>query len=141
MPKYLLAVTFEPGVEDKPMTEWTSAEIDAHLSHLGAVTNEMIERGELVSGEILAGPDLTKIVTADKPTAPVVTDGPFTEFKEWLAGYQIIDTTEERAIEIAAQLSAAPGPGGVPVQQPIHIRPIMSRGPSGADEMREWYGG
>jgi hypothetical protein len=36
--------------------------------------------------------------------APVVTDGPFQEFKEWLAGYQILDVDlEERALEIAAQ--------------------------------------
>ena len=47
--------------------------------------------------------------------APVVTDGPFQEFKEWLAGYQIVDVeSEERAIEIAAKISAVPGPGGVP---------------------------
>ena len=53
-------------------------------------------------------------------TAPVVTDGPFQEFKEWLAGYQIFDVeSEERALEIAARLSAVPGPGGVPTQQPI----------------------
>ena len=63
---------------------------------------------------VLTGPDLAKIVTSDGRTAPVVTDGPFQEFKEWIAGFQIVDVeSEERAIEIAAQVSAVPGPGGV----------------------------
>ena len=75
---------------------------------------ELVASGELVESEVLAGPDLAKIVTSDGATAPVVTDGPFQEFKEWVAGYQIVDVdSEERAIEIAAKLSAVPGPGGV----------------------------
>jgi len=91
-----------------------------------------------VQSEILTGPDLAKIVTSDG-SAPVVTDGPFQEFKEWLAGFQIFDVeSEERALEIAARLSAVPGPDGVPTQQPIHVRRVMDDGPSGADEMREY---
>jgi hypothetical protein len=71
--------------------------------------------------------------------APVVTDGPFQEFKEWVAGYQIVDVdSEERALEIAARVSAVPGPGGVPIQQPIQVRRIMDDGPSNATEMDEF---
>ncbi len=45
----------------------------------------------------------------------MVTDGPFQEFKEWLAGYQIMDVeSEARAIEIAGRISAVPGPNGIP---------------------------
>ena len=70
----------------------------------GPCTSELVASGELVESEVLAGPDLAKIVTSDGSTAPVVTDGPFQEFKEWLAGYQIVDVdSEARAIEIAAQ--------------------------------------
>ena len=77
---------------------------------------------------MLTGPDLAKIVTSDGRTAPVVTDGPFQEFKEWIAGFQIVDVeSEARAIEIAAQVSAVPGPGGVPLQQPIQVRQVMDR--------------
>jgi hypothetical protein len=51
----------------------------------------------------LTGPRLARIVTSDGLGAPLVTDGPFQEFKEWLAGYQIVDVeSEQRAIEIAA---------------------------------------
>jgi hypothetical protein len=78
---------------------------------------------------------LAKIVTSDG-TAPVVTDGPFQEFKEWLAGFQIVDVeSEARALEIAAKLSAVPGPDGVPTQQPIQARQIMEQAPSDAAEM------
>jgi hypothetical protein len=57
----------------------------------------------------------------------VVTDGPFAEFKEMLAGFLMVDVdSPERAVEIAALLSAAPGTGGVPMQQPITVRRAMS---------------
>jgi hypothetical protein len=89
--------------------------------------------------EVLTGPDLAKIVTSDGATAPVVTDGPFQEFKEWLAGYQIVDVeSEARAIEIAARVSAVPGPGGVATQQPIHVRQVMERAPSDVAEMESF---
>lgn len=56
----------------------------------------------------------------------MVTDGPFPESKELLAGYRIVDVeSEERALEIAAQTSAAPGPDGVPIQHPIEVRQVM----------------
>jgi hypothetical protein len=85
---------------------------------------------------VLTGPDLAKIVTSDGRTAPVVTDGPFQEFKEWIAGFQIVDVeSEARAVEIAARVSAVPGPGGAPLQQPIQVRQLMEQTPSDADEM------
>jgi hypothetical protein len=135
MTRYLLGVTFEPGVVETPMEEWKPEEIEAHLDYYRALNEELRESGELVGGEILVGPNLAKIVTSDG-TAPVVTDGPFQEFKEWLAGYQIFDVeSEARALEIAARLSAVPGPNGVALQQPIHVREIMEKAPSDAAEM------
>src|SRR5512133_1388557 len=138
MPRYLLAVNFEGGVVDTPMEEWKPEEITAHLDYYQALGKELIESGERVQSEILTGPDLAKIVTSDG-TTPVVTDGPFQEFKEWLAGFQIVDVeSEERALEIAARLSAVPGPDGVPTQQPIQVRRVMEDRPSDADEMKEY---
>ena len=135
MPRYLLAVNFEGGVVDTPMTEWKPEELDAHLDYYRALHRELVERGELVGSEVLTGPDLAKVVRSDG-TAPVVTDGPFQEFKEWLAGYQIVDVpSEARAIEIAAKISAVPGPGGVPLQQPIQVRRVMDQDASTAAEL------
>jgi hypothetical protein len=125
--RYLLGVNFYGGVVDTPMSEWKPEEITAHLDYYRELNAELEASGELVGGEVLAGPDLSKIVTGDGTGAPVVTDGPFQEFKEWLAGYQIVDVE-----------SAAPGPGGVPTQQPIVVRRIMDQGPADADEMRDF---
>lgn len=135
MPRYLLGVDFHPGVVETPMEEWQPEEITAHLDYYRALHKELVASGELVQSEVLAGPDLAKIVTSDGG-APVVTDGPFQEFKEWLAGYQIVDVdSEARALEIAGKISAVPGPAGVPLQQPIQVRQVMDQAPSNAAEM------
>jgi len=134
--RYLLAVDFQPGVVDTPMSEWKREEITAHLDYYETLHDELVASGELVDSTVLTGPDLAKIVSSDGRTAPVVTDGPFQEFKEWIAGFQIVDVeSEERAIEIAARVSAVPGPGGVPLQQPIQVRQVMEQAPSDAEEM------
>jgi hypothetical protein len=136
MTRYLLVVNFEGGVVETPMEEWKPEEITAHLDYYKALHEELVSSGELVQSEVLAGPDLAKIVTSDGLTAPVVTDGPFQEFKEWLAGYQIVDVeSEERAIEIATKISAVPGPGGAATQQPIQVRQVMDNAPSDVAEM------
>jgi hypothetical protein len=139
MTRYLLVVNFEGGIVETPMEEWKPEEITAHLAHYRALHKELVDSGELVQSEVLAGPDLAKIVTSDGATAPVVTDGPFQEFKEWLAGYQIVDVeSEARAIEIAAKISAVPGPGGVATQQPIQVRQVMEEAPSDVEEMEAY---
>jgi hypothetical protein len=135
MTRYLLVVNFEGGACETPMEEWQPEEVTAHLDYYRALHRELVDTGELVESEVLAPPDLAKIVTSDG-TAPVVTDGPFQEFKEWVAGYQIVDVeSEERALEIAGKISAVPGPGGVPIEQPIHVRQIMTAAPSNVAEM------
>jgi hypothetical protein len=138
MTRYLLAVDFHLGVADTPMTEWKPEEIAAHLDYYDALSRELVSTGELVDSTVLTGPDLAKIVRSDG-TSPVVTDGPFQEFKEWIAGFQIVDVeSEQRALEIAARVSAVPGPGGVPLQQPIQVRRVMDEAPSNATEMEKF---
>jgi hypothetical protein len=110
-----------------PMTEWTPDDIKAHIEFQNVLNEELLARGELVGAQGLAGPDQAKFVVSDGASAPVVTDGPFPESKELLAGYRLVDVeTAERAIEIAAQASAAPGPNGVPIRQPIEVREVLS---------------
>ncbi len=134
--RYLLVVNFHGGVVAAPMDEWKPEEITAHLDYYKALHRELVSSGELVDSQVLAGPNLAKIVTSDGLSAPVVTDGPFQEFKEWLAGYQIVDVeSEARAIEIAAKISAVPGPGGAATQQPIQVRQVMDQAPSDVAEM------
>src|SRR3954471_24778193 len=87
----------------EPMSEWTPDEIKAHIDHQVRINEELAERGELVDAQGLAGPEHVRIVTHDGTGAPVVTDGPFPEAKEFLAGYRMVDVESlDRAIEIAA---------------------------------------
>ena len=138
MARYLLIVDFQSGPDESPMSQWSDDEVAAHLDYYGRLNAELTANGELVGGEILTGPDLAKVVRSDGVT-PVITDGPFQEFKEWIAGYQIVDVeSEERALEIAGLVSAVPGRGGVPTQQPIQVRRIMDDGPSGVEEMHAY---
>jgi hypothetical protein len=128
MTKYLLLMNYElTPASNLPISEWAPEDIKAHIEFQQELGKELSERGELVDGQGLAGPELAKIVTFDGVTSPVVTDGPFPESKEFLAGYWMVDVeSEERALEIAAKASAAPGLGGKPIQQPIHVRQVMS---------------
>ena len=126
--RFMLLQNYGPVESDcPPMTEWSPADIKAHIDFQQALNAELAQRGELVDAQGLAGPELAKFVVWDGSGAPVVTDGPFPEAKELLAGYRLVDVeAAERAIEIAAQASAAPGPGGLAIRQPIEVRQVLS---------------
>src|SRR5580658_4912048 len=99
-----------------PMTEWSPGDIKAHIAFQQALNEELSGSGELVDAQGLAGPEQAKFVVSGGAGAPVVTDGPYPESKELLAGYRLVDVeTADRAIEIAARASAAPGYNGEPV--------------------------
>jgi len=113
--------------ECPPMSEWTPQDITAHIDFQHVLNDELTKRGELVDAQGLAGPDQAKFVVSDGAGAPVITDGPYPESKELLAGYRMVDVESvERVLEIAARASAAPGPNGVPIQQPIEVREVLS---------------
>lgn len=108
---------------------WPKEAMQAHIAFMIGFSKSLGESGELVSAEGLAGPEQAKIVRAGKDGAPI-TDGVFPEAKEFLAGYWIVDVeTTERAYAIAAQASAAPGPGGRPMNMAIEVRQVMSGPP------------
>lgn len=108
---------------------WPKKDLQAHIAFMMGLNRELHERGELVSAEGLSFPDQAKLVRADKNGRPI-TDGVFPESKEFLAGFWIIDVDgPERAYDIAARISAAPGPGGTPLNMPIEVRPVMSGPP------------
>ena len=127
MPRFMLLQNYEGGAGcDIPMYEWEPQDVTGHIQFQVDLNAELVASGELVDAQGLAGPDLAKVVTADGVAAPVITDGPYLEAKEFLAGFRIVDVESlDRALEIAARASAAPGAKGVPVQQPIEVREIM----------------
>ena len=117
------------GVESDcaPMYEWTPEEVNAHIRFQQPLNRRLEQLGELVDAQGLAGPDDARFVVSDGVSAPLVTDGPFPESKELLAGYRIVEVdTPERALAIAAEVSAAPGQGGAPIRQRIEVRQVMS---------------
>ena len=125
MPKYLLIVDHRPGRVDTPMDEWKPDEVKAHMDYYAELNQELIDSGELLDMHALTGPEFAREVTSDGGP-PVVTDGVFPESKEFLAGFQLVEVdSEQRAFDIAARVSAVPGPGGVPLQQPIGVRRVM----------------
>ena len=122
--RFMLLQHYAPAENcDLPMQEWRPEDIQAHIEFQQALNAELIGSGELVDAQGLS--QKVKTVTSTG-TAPVITDGPFPEAKELLAGYRLIDVeTVERALEIAAQASAAPGPNGVPIGDHIEVREVM----------------
>ena len=128
--KYMLMMNAPRTTGDWQVMNWPPADLKAHIEFMKRFGKELVESGELVAAEGLASPGQAKIVRATKSGAPAVTDGPFAEAKEFLAGYWIVDCeSPERAYEIAARASAAPGRGGVPLNMPIEVREVMSAPP------------
>jgi hypothetical protein len=108
-----------------PMSEWDPADVEAHIRFQQVLNEQLLASGELLDAQGLAGPEAAKFVVWDGVGAPVITDGPYAESKELLAGYRLVEVeTEARALEIAAQASAAPSPVG-PIRQPIEVRQVM----------------
>ena len=108
------------------MSEWSQADIQAHIEFQIALNRELTALGELLDAQGLSGPEAARFVTSDGHQPPVVSDGPFPETKELVAGYRLIEVaTLDRAIEIAARASAAPGVDGRPIRQPIEVREVL----------------
>ena len=126
--KYILMMnTMKAGSVGFP--EWPKKDIQAHIAFMKSLNKELRESGELVAAEGLSWPDQARLVRAGKDGTPI-TDGVFPEAKEFLAGYWIVDVeSTDRAYEIAAKASAAPGKGGVPMSMPIEVRQVMSAPP------------
>lgn len=126
--KYILMMNTMKAGHGVP--EWPRKDLQAHVAFMQSLNKDLREAGELVSAEGLAFPDQARLVKAGKNGVPI-TDGVFPESKEFLAGFWIIDVEgPERAYQIAARVSAAPGPNGQPLNMPVEVRPVMSAPPS-----------
>jgi hypothetical protein len=128
--KFMLMMNAPYGKGDWGVVNWSKSDFKAHIDFMIGFNKELSDAGELVGAEGLAAPAEAKIVRAGKGGAPEVTDGPFAEAKEFLAGYWIVDVeSPKRAYELAARASTAPGPGGTPLNMPIEVRQVMSAPP------------
>lgn len=125
--KFMLMMNAPGGTGDWGVAKWSQTDLKAHIDFMRRFAQELGQAGELVGAEGLGAPGQAKLVRAGKGGGLEVTDGPFPEAKEFLAGYWIVDVeSPTRAYEIAARASAAPGPGGAPLNMPIEVREVMS---------------
>ncbi|MFB7453173.1 YciI family protein [Streptomyces sp. NPDC056194] len=109
---------------------WDKTQLKAMFDHMNAINEEVSARGEMVDAQGLAAPSTTRFVTVGADGEPVVTDGPYAETKEVLAGYWVLDCASlDRVTEIAAQVARCPVPPGSP-EYPVVIRPVDETGPS-----------
>lgn len=126
--KYLLLKHYRggPASDYAPMDQWTPAEVDAHVQYMRDFAARLVETGEFVD-ELALSPEGT-FVRYDGEGRPPVTDGPFAETKDLIAGGMIIDVESwDRALELAGELSAAPGAGGEPVREWLEVRPFYGQ--------------
>lgn len=118
------------GDGDYAVSNWSPDDLKAHIGFMKHFAQDLKSEGALISAEGLAAPGQARIVRAGSGGLPEVTDGPFAEAKEFLAGYWIVDVeSKEQAYAIAGRASAAPGAGGKPMNMPIEVREVMSGPP------------
>ncbi len=131
MTKYLLLKHYRGAptpVNDAPMDQWTPQEISDHIQFMNDFAARLEGTGEFVDGQALAPEGMW--VRYDGEGRPPVTDGPFAETKDLIAGWMIIDVaSQERAIELAGELSSAPGQDGRPIHEWLEVRPFLEAAP------------
>ncbi|MGX1563104.1 YciI family protein [Streptomyces sp. NPDC055506] len=128
MAKYLLLKHYRgapASVNDVPMDQWSPEEISAHVQYMNDFAARLEKTGEYVDSQALSPEGAW--VRYDGEGRPPVTDGPFAETKDLIAGWMIIDVDGyERAVE----LSAAPGAGGKPIHEWLEVRPFYGVQPT-----------
>ncbi|RJQ78471.1 hypothetical protein D5S17_13035 [Pseudonocardiaceae bacterium YIM PH 21723] len=135
MAKYLMLKHYRgapDAVNNVPMDQWTPEEITAHVKYMQDFADRLRESGEYVDGLALAPEGMW--VQFGGEGRPAVTDGPFAETKDLIAGWMIIDVdSQERAVELAGELSAAPGKNGEPIHEWLELRPFLTPPPNITD--------
>jgi hypothetical protein len=129
MAKYLLLKHYRGSPEPEgfvPMDQWTPDEVDAHMQYMSDLAARLEKSGEFVDGQAVSPDGMW--VHSDPKGGPPVVDGPFAETKDLIAGWMVIDVdSQERAIELAGELSSAPGAGGKPIHEWLEVRPFLGQ--------------
>jgi hypothetical protein len=103
---------------------WTPAQFAAMGAFMEAFNQELADSGELVETRGLTAPAHARRVQL-RAGVPVVTDGPYPESEEVLAGYWIVECDSfDRATQIAGRLTETPGPDHVRDRARIDVRPV-----------------
>ena len=128
--RFMLMMTGGAPKAGQGVEAWSKDDFGKHIQFMSDFNAQLKQEGAFVDAQGLDYPPQPKIVRATRERKPSVTDGPFIETKEHLFGYWIVEVaTPEQAYELAAQVSAAPGPGGEPMNMAIEVRQVMSGPP------------
>jgi hypothetical protein len=107
------------------MEGWSPDDVKRMVGFMDQLNAGLQASGQWVSAEGLVSPDQARVVTAREDGSPSVTDGPFAESKEFIAGYWIINVKDaDEAYRFAARVSSCPGPGGKPLNMPVEVRQV-----------------
>jgi hypothetical protein len=103
---------------------WSAEDFAAMAEFMEAFNKDLADSGELVETRALAAPVLTRRLQLQRGV-PVVTDGPYAETQEVLAGYWIVECDSfDRATQLAARLASCPAPEQVAATAVADVRPI-----------------
>jgi hypothetical protein len=128
--KFMLMMNAPRGNGEWAVEKWSPDDLKAHIGFMIKLNQGLKQEGVFVTAEGLAPPGQARLVRAGNTGAPEVTDGPFAESKEFLAGYWIVDVeTPAQAHAIAARISTAPGRNGKPMNMAVEVREVMSAPP------------
>ena len=127
--KFMVQMNVKKGAYQ--MAGWSQEDVKRMVSFMGQLEKDLKAAGQWVSAEGLVAPDEARLVIAKDDGSPSVTDGPFAETKEFIAGYWIIDVKDaDEAYRFAARVSTCPGPGGKPLKMPVEVRAVGSPPPT-----------
>jgi hypothetical protein len=116
--KYLIMIYSNPASR-AAWAGFSAAEQAAGFAAHGALRDAMADAGELVMSEALEQPETARLVEVRGGRAQV-TDGPFAEVKEHLAGFYLVDCDSfERAVELAARIPEAE-------HVTVEVRPVLT---------------
>ncbi|MEV4760456.1 YciI family protein [Micromonospora sp. NPDC049559] len=107
---------------------WSAEDAEALHEFMRAWNQELVESGEFVDAQGLTAPAHARRIEL-RDGVPVVTDGPYAETQEVLAGYTLVECESfDRATEIAARLAKTPRPKGAVLEREwyVDVRPVAS---------------
>ena len=113
------------------MEGWSPDDVKRMVGFMDELNRNLKAAGQLVTAEGLVSPEQARLVTAGEDGRPSVTDGPFAETKEFIAGFWIVDVKDaDEAYRFASRVSSCPGPGGKPLNMPVEVRQVGDAPPT-----------
>ena len=123
--RYMLLMHVDRAAWEAFATDWSQDDVKRMVDAMGDLNADLRAAGELVELNGLSGPSAAKTVRARAGGDPVVSDGIRDGASDCVIGYWVVDVaSEQRMVEIAARVSATPGPGGAPVYIQVEVHPV-----------------